>query len=220
MIAKDLISDAIVPLKTSDSGLDALTWMDEYRVSHLPIVNNTEFLGVISDTDIYNLNTPDESLGNHLLSLNRPFVTQEQHVYDVIKLIAELRLTMVPVLDNKNNYIGVITLNDLIDRFAEMASVKNPGGILVIEVNQNDYSLSEIARIVESNDAKILSTFITSFPDSTKMDVTIKINKIDIAGLLQTFNRYNYIIKASFSEGSYHDDLQDRYDSLMNFLNV
>jgi hypothetical protein len=80
--------------------------------------------------------------------------------------------------------------------------------------------LSEIARIVESNDAKILSSYISSHIDSTKLEVTIKINRTDLSAIIQTFNRYNYTIKASFHQSEYVDDLKDRFDSFMSFLNI
>jgi hypothetical protein len=87
-------------------------------------------------------------------------------------------------------------------------------------LNQNDYALSEIAQIVETNDAKILSLYITSIPDSTMIELTLKINRMDIQPILQTFTRYEYTIKASFAEAEYYDDLLDRYNSLMNYLNI
>ncbi len=220
MFAKDLIDETILPVKTSDTGSLALTMMDEYKVFHLAIVNNLDFLGLISEEDIFTNNHFDEPLGTHLLSLNRPFVNENQHVFEVVKLFNELDLSLLPVVDNKENYQGVITMKKLINEFSEITSIKNPGGILVLEVSINDYSLSEISQIVESNDTKILSSYITSHPDSTKMDVTIKLNRNDIAPLLQTFNRYNYIIKAIYAEPEMNDDLQDRYDALMKYLSI
>ncbi|MFC1731910.1 CBS domain-containing protein [candidate division KSB1 bacterium] len=220
MIPKDLISASIIPLKTSDTGSDALNLMDELKVSHLPIVNNVDFLGLISEEDIYNLNDLAAPIGDHKLSIKRSFIDKYQHIYDAIKLISELNLSLIPVLDDKNKYIGVITLQKLIEHFAHTLSINNPGGIIVLEINTSDYLLSEIAQIVESNDAKILSFYVTSYEDSTKMELTIKINRMDINGLLQTFNRYNYTIVASFSEKDYLDDLMERYDSLMNYLNI
>ena len=221
MLAKHLINDSIMSLRTSDTAVTALSWMEDLRVSHLPIVNNKNFLGLISETDIYDLNKPDEPLGNHKLSLIRPYILHNQHFYDAVRLVSEQKLTLVPVLDDENNYLGCITLFGLTEKFANITSVNNPGGIIVLQVNSIDYSLSEIARIVESNDAKILSSYITSFDDSTKFEVTIKVNKIDISAIIQTFNRFDYIITASFSEESNLDDLFiDRYKSLMNYLNL
>lgn len=221
MLAKHLINDSLLPLRTSDTAVTALSWMEDLRVSHLPIVNNKSFLGLLSDTDIYDLNKPDEPLGNHKLSLIRPYILHNQHFYDVIRLISEQKVTLVPVLDDNNDYLGCITLAALIDKLANTASINQPGGVIVIQVNSIDYSLSEIARIVESNDAKILSSYITSFNDNTKFEVTIKVNKIDVSSIIQTFNRFDYIITASFSEENNLDDLiNDRYNSLMSYLNI
>ncbi len=220
MFAKDLTDDTILPVKTSDTGALALTMMDEYKVSHLPIVNNTDFLGLITEDDIYTNNHFDEPLGIHILSMNRPFVNENQHVFEVIKIFAELELTLLPVVDAKENYLGVISKRKLIEEFSEITAVKSPGAILVLEISVNDYSLSEIAQIVESNDTKILSTYITSHPDSTKMDVTLKLNRNDISPVLQTFNRYNYIVKGIYAEPEVSDDLNERFDALMKYLSI
>ncbi|MDP2424566.1 MAG: CBS domain-containing protein [Bacteroidales bacterium] len=220
MIARELITATIVPLKTSDTGLEALNWMDEYRVSHMPIVNNSDFLGLISEEDIYALNSYEEPVGSHHLSLTKPYLDESQHIFDVFRIMSELQLTLVPVLDDKNHYLGVITTEELLKKFASISSLRNPGGVIVLERNTNDYSLTEIAQIVESNDAKVLGIFITSNPDSTRMEISIKVNRLDLGPILQTFNRYNYIIKASYGEDTYYDILKDRYDLLMTYLNI
>lgn len=221
MLAKDLISDVIPALKTSDSGQKALYWMDIFRISHLPIVNNEDFLGLISDKDIYDLNMSEEPIGNHSLSLFSPYVLDNQHIYEVMELASRLMLTVVPVLDQNNRYLGLITLTDLLHYFADMSAIKQPGGILVLEINTNDYSLTQIAQIVESNDAKILSMYISSHSQSTKMEVTLKINRQDLTSIIQTFNRFNYIIRASFMNDDDMDNLYDnRYELFMKYLNM
>jgi signal-transduction protein with cAMP-binding, CBS, and nucleotidyltransferase domain len=220
MYARELISEDIPPLKTSDTGERALAWMDEFRVSHLPIVNNVDFLGLISESDILDFNSSREPIGGHSLNLSRPYVFDYQHTYDVLKVMSSLKLSVIPVLNDKEQYLGLIHLSTLLQHFAEMASIKESGGLLVLELNLHDYSLSEIARIVESNDAKILSSYISSHIDSTKLEVTIKINRTDLSAIIQTFNRYNYTIKASFHQSEYVDDLKDRFDSFMSFLNI
>ncbi len=221
MLAKDLISEAVIPLSTSDPATIATGVMDDLRVSHLPIVDNDTFIGLISETDILDMNAPGEPVGNHSLSSLRPYVWKDQHIYEVLRLVANQQLTLVPVLDDQGKYLGCITLGRIAQAMAEMGAVQQPGGVIVLEVNSHDYSLSEISRIVESNDAKVLSSFITSFIDSTRLEVTIKVNKIDVSSILQTFNRYDYIIVASFSEEILLGDLiHDRFDSLMSYLNV
>ncbi|MBN1414393.1 MAG: CBS domain-containing protein [Bacteroidales bacterium] len=221
MLAKDLISDIVPALRTSDNGQKALYWMDIFRISHLPIVNNEDFLGLISDKDIYDYNMADEPIGNHSLSLFSPFVTYDQHLYEVIELASRLNLTVVPVLDHNNHYLGVITLNDLLHFFADFSALKEPGAIIVLDMNIHDYSLSQIAQIVESNDAKILSVCISSHSSSTKLEVTIKINRTDLSSIIQTFNRYNYIIKSTFmDEDDMNSFYENRYEMFMKYLSI
>ena len=221
MTAKDLISEIVIALRPGDIGSDALGLMDELRVSHHPVVQELEFLGLISDSDIYNRGEFEQAVWDSKFSLKKPYVYENQHIYDALLMFDEHKLTLLPVLNSKSQYLGVITLSDLVQRLSGMTSVKHPGGIIVLEINQKDYLLTEIAGIVESNDAKILSLYITSHPDSTKLDVTIKLNRTEIGPVLQTFYRYNYIVKASWSKDDpFTDGLQDRYDSLMNYLNI
>lgn len=216
-----MISEIIPALKTSDTGITALNWMDVFKVSHLPIVNDKEFLGLISEIDIFDMNMPEESLGNHQLSLLRPYVVENQHVFEVMEVASKLKLSIVPVLDVQKNYLGVITIMELLQHFTEFSALRSPGGIIVIELNSNDFSMSQISQIVEGNDAKILSSYISSHPDSTKLELTLKLNVVDLTSIIQTFNRYNYTIRGSFMK---HDDeeelLDERYDILMRFLNT
>jgi CBS domain-containing protein len=221
MVAKDLISEVIPSLKTSDLGQTALNWMEIFKISHLPIVNNLEFLGLISDTDIYDMNQPNEPIGNHALTLYKPFVTSEQHIFEVIGLAARLKLSVVPVLDAKNNYKGVITSNDLIRHIAGISSMDQPGGIIVLEVIDRDYSLSQIAQIVESNNVKILSMYITSSPASTQLEVTLKVNTGDLVSVIRTFERYNYEVKTWVTDNDSMDHFySERLDLLMKYLNI
>jgi acetoin utilization protein AcuB len=220
MIAKDLISDAVLPLKSSDSGLIAMHWFDEFRVSHLPVVGDAQLLGLISEDDIYAAGSFEEPIWNFQLQLQNVSILQSRHIYEVLKLFADYKLTTLPVVDEKGTYLGVITLADLVEKMAATAAVSNPGGILVLELNANDFSMVEISRIVEENDAKILSFYVTSPADSTRLELTLKLNRIDIQPVIQSFLRYNYTIKASFFESDYFDNLRDRYDLLMTYLNV
>lgn len=221
MLAKDLISDIVPALRTSDTGLQALSWMDIFRISHLPIVNNQEFLGLISDQDIYDLNMAEEPIGNHKLSLFSPYVYANQHIFEVIELVSRLSLTVVPVLDEEKKYLGLINHTDLLHHFAELSALRNPGSIVEIELNMNDYSLSEIARIIESNDAKILGLYVSTPEESTKMTLTIKLNITDITSIVQTFNRFNYDVKASYLQNDEMESLlNNRYELFMRYLSI
>jgi acetoin utilization protein AcuB len=221
MLAKDLISDIIPSLKTSDTGLDALNWMEVFRVSHLPIVNNRAFLGLVSDVDIYDLNRADEPIGNHRISLMQPYVYYYQHIYEVIELASRLKLTVVPVLDEKKEYMGLIPQSDLLHHMAELIAAHTPGGIIEIELKQRDYSLSEIARIVEDSDAKILSLYVKENVLNNQLMLSLKLNRIEIQPVIRAFERYGYKINSSFSGEDYYDESAERnYNSLMKFLSI
>lgn len=209
-----------MPLKTSDTGQDALNRMDEYKVSHLPIVNNENFLGLISEQDITSFNNFEEPLGNHGLTLKNPFVYEHQYIFDVLKLANEFNLTLIPVVDDHEKFLGCIRLQTMVSELAKTLSVDSPGAYLVLEMSQNDYSLTEIVNIVESNNARVLSTFLLTRNDSTLINVVLKLNTIEIGPLLQTFDRYGYFIKASFGNDENEEDLKERFDSFMNYLNI
>lgn len=220
MIAKDLISGDVLPLKASDTGLIAMHWFDEFRVSHLPVVGDSQLLGLISEDDVYASGSFEEPIWNFQLQLQNISILQSRHIYEVMKLFADYKLTTLPVVDEKGIYLGVITLADLVKKMAATAAVSNPGGILVLELNANDFSMVEISQIVEENDAKILSLYVTSPADSTRLELTMKLNRIDIQPVIQSFLRHDYTIKASFFESDYFDNLRDRYELLMTYLNV
>jgi CBS domain-containing protein len=221
MVAKDLISEIIPSLKTSDLGQTALNWMEIFRVSHLPIVNNQDFLGLISDADIYDMNKPEEAIGNHALTLFKPYVDEEQHLFEVIGIASRLKLSVVPVLDNKNHFKGVITTSDLVRNLAGISSMDQPGAIIVLELISRDYSLSQIAQIVEGNNIKVLSMYITSPPESTKLEVTLKVNSNDLTSVIRTFERYNYEVKTWVSNSDSMDRFySERFDLLMKYLNI
>ena len=221
MIAKDLISDVVPVLRETDTGLQALNWMEIFRVSHLPIVKGNEFLGLISDNDIYDLNQAEDPIGKQKLSLFSPYVMENDHIYEVIEIISRLKLTVIPVLEDEKTYLGLITLNDLMQYIERIYSVREPGGIIVLDLNSVDYSLTEISKIIESNDAKILSLYVQSSNDSRKIELTIKINRSNLTSIIQTFLRYDYTIKTTYvREDDMKDLLEDRYNSFMRFLNI
>jgi predicted transcriptional regulator len=219
MIARELISAEIVPLRTSNTGEDALAMMDDFHIRHLPIVNDKQLLGLISEDEIFEFDT-DEPVGSYTLKMSHPYVHDTDHIYEIMRLLNEYRLTVIPVVDNDNNFLGVVSLHDLLNYFAQSASFSEPGSVVVLAVNKRNYSLSQIARIVESEGAVILNSFITSMPDSTELEITLKINRPDISHIIATFHRFDYEIKATFSESEYMDSLQEHYDSLMSYLNV
>jgi len=219
MVARELISDTILPLKTSDTIQKVLDRMAEFRVNHFPIVNDLEFLGMVSDEDIIEAPDYDVPVGKLNLLLKNASVNENQHIYDVIRLFYEQQLSIVPVLDHMRNYLGVVSINTMMEHIATITSVKETGGIIILEINNRSNSLAHIAQIVESNNAQILSSYIQSFPDSTRLEITLKLNRTDISSVIASFLRYDYIVKATFNDIK-NDSTQDRYDQLMNYLNI
>ena len=219
MIAKTLVSNEIIPLRTSDTGEEALSIMNEFGVRHLPIVNDKQLLGVVSEDDILDFDV-EEPVGSYRLSAYRPYVRENDHLYEVIKVLSRQKLTLMPVVNDQEEYVGLVSQEDIIHYFAQIGSFTESGSIVVLEVNRRDYSLVEIARIVESEGAAILSSFVTSNLDSLMIDVTLKINRPDLMGIIATFERFDYKVKATFSEEQFSNTIKERYDMLMTYLNV
>jgi len=220
MLANELLADAVPPAHTSDPIQKVLDRMAEFRVRHLPVVNEQQFLGLIAEDDLVEVPDYETPIGALSLSLVNPYVLENQHIYDVIRVFYERHLTVVPVLDTKSNYLGLISINMLAEYFAKLTSVSEPGGIIVLEIYNKNNSLAHMAQIVESDNAQILSSYVKTFPDSTRIEVTLKLNKVDISAIVATFMRYEYNVKATFHNSGDDDGSQDRYDSLMNYLNV
>jgi len=219
MLAIELAADTIQPVTTTDTIQKAIDRMVEFRVRHLPVVNEQQFIGLLAENDI---TEPDHSLPvSSLPQLHvNTFVFEEQHVYDVVRMFYEHKLTLVPVLDPSKNYAGAIDLNAMNICFAEMTAVAQPGGIIVLEISNKENSMSQMAQIVESDNAQILSSYVRPFTDSTKMEVTLKLNKPDITAINAAFLRYGYDVKATFNHNDGNDDSLNRYESFMNYLNM
>lgn len=220
MLARDLISDSVPTVKTSDSGSEVLDMMDTLKVSHLPIVNHRNFLGLISDNDVYAFEDQDTAIGAHSLSLFSPFVREEQHIIEVLEVIKRLKISVVPVLKGAD-YLGCITQNDVLQEMARLVSADQPGGVLVFKMTIHDYSMTEMARIVEENQVRILSSFVETQGDTTELIVTIKINTNELSGVIRSFERYNYQLMGTFMESGQLDDMyQDRYEEFMRYLSI
>jgi len=221
MISRQLMTSAIPSLKVAETGSDALYYMDEYRVSFLPVLDGPLYLGLISESEIFKLADPDAPLAEQKVTYKMVYINESQHIFEVIKIMTSEKISILPVLDENKLFLGCITVNSLVENFGKLTAMYNPGAIIILELNQNDYVLSQIAQIVESQDIKILSLYVSSDIDSTKMEVTIKLNKYEIQSLVKALTRYDYTIKATFLEDKKMvDDLLDRYNALMNYLNI
>jgi len=219
MQANELISSSVTTLHPDDNGDRALSLMNELRVNHLAVVRNSFYLGILSEKEILSWTKTDEFIEEHLSELTAPSVIDSQHLYDIIQTVELNSLSVVPVLDEEKHYLGAITNRKLLYTIAKSTSVQSIGGMIVLQMKENDYCMSEIARIIESNNTKILSSYITSFPSDQIMELTLKLNKVDIAAIVKDFERFDYTISASYNKSNQEDNFLDRYESLMRFLN-
>ena len=220
MFAEEIISYAIPSLKTDDTVQKALDRLNEFKLRHLPVVNDAALVGLVAEDDLLNVSDHDTLLSDAAVRTYNAFVLNDAHTYDVIRLLSQLKLTVLPVLDQQKNYLGAVSYENVIDAVAGQYAVNEPGGIIVLEISNRDNSLAHISQIVEADNAQILSSYVNSFENSTRLEVTLKVNKTEITSLVASFERYNYLVKEVYNNTQVDDGSQERYDSFMNYLNV
>lgn len=221
MYASTLISYSVPPLKLTDTGVKALLWMNDFHVRHLPVVEDGKLLGILSEDEVLNFIDPDKTIQESTSILLEKYVPANKHLYDIMRLVVNYNLTVIPVLDEQEEYLGLITIEDLIRKLADTGSITHPGGVLVLSMAPRDYSLSEIARLIESENTTILSSFISSpYDNNNQLELTLKLNKEDLKHVIATLERFGYEVKSSFCESEIIDTLQDRYEGLMRYLDV
>lgn len=218
MMASAFIDPSIVPLKISDSVAVAIDFFKEFSVRQLPVVQDNICIGILSLDEI------EEELADipilDFINLSYSFASTYDHIYEVMRAISEQSVTLFPIIDENNNYLGCITLASLFKNYVNCAAFSQPGSIVVLEMDKKNYSLAEIARIVESENKVILSSLLSSNAESDRLEITLKLNSAQIQNLLSTFERFGYNIKATFDEEDVKDTLKNRYESLMTYLNV
>jgi acetoin utilization protein AcuB len=221
MVAKELISHTFPTILCSDVGKKALNIMESFRVSEIPIVSNKEYLGLVSDKNIYDNDLNKSCIGEIKFQLPSPYVLVNQHIFEVIQKMIDLKLSIMPVLEMNMDYFGSILQNELAIKFMGLVSVMDPGAVIVLELNQNDYYLSQITQIIESNNAKILSLYTRISENSNILEITLKINVTDISSIIQTFVRYDYSIKAVYMDDSLLTNLySERFGQFMKYINI
>lgn len=221
MIAEELINHMIPPLKVTDDAHKAIVWMEEFRCNHLPVVDEGELLGFISEEIILESNDIEKDLGDFKLVGRNCAVSPDSHFYDILRIAGENKLQIVGVLNEDRQYVGVITVQDIMASFAQTASVQMQGGILVLSMDLIDYSLAEISRYVEENNAKVISSTMIEDPlDKGKIKLTLKINQLDLSRIVATLERFGYRVIGRYQETRTDTDDKDRIDMLMRYLNI
>ena len=221
MIAKDLINYMIPPLKTGDDLDKARIWMDELRLSELPVADQGEFLGLLTEEAVLDAGYDAALVKDVPLEAQEAVVDHDQHYYELLKTAYSLGVRMVAVSDDSGHYIGVVSVEDVVEAFASSSSIQTPGAILILTMNQRDYSLSEISKIVENDDSMILSSHVLPHPEEVgKVQVTIKINKEEVTHLSAILDARGYKVYKAYSKAEISENDQDRFDSFMRYLKV
>ena len=219
MLNKELISASIPTLNLKDPVLQVLDLMSEFHVKQLPVVEEDKYMGLVFEDDLINLEDTItlDTISNHF---SRVAVQANTHFIESIQTVNDYNLTIVPVVDKESEFVGVITAIDLLKQLGKITGSSEPGGLIVLELEQRNFSFAEISKLVETNDAQItqLNTYWDTNTDSFL--VTLKINKFEISDIIATFQRYEYQVKYYFGEELYENELRDNYDHLMNYLSI
>jgi len=220
MLIEQLISPEVPTLLPSDTGSKALFLMEEAHLTQLPIVKDNEYMGLVQENEVLDWETPERALNSPGLAQYKPAVSIAAHPYDAMRIASEQNLNVVPVIGEGSRYVGSITLDDLLKFVTENSGLDNPGGILILELEPRQYSLSEIARICENEDVTIISSQLTTNRETGKIEVTLKTNRTNLEALVSSFQRREYVVKEVFGAQTGGEDVMDRYRSLMNYLNI
>jgi Mg/Co/Ni transporter MgtE len=221
MLAEELINQMIPPLKLTDIGSKALSWMDVFRLSQLPVVDGKRFMGLITEDAIWEKNDDGLPIQEYRIEYKDLAVLSTAHYYDVINIASKYKVEIIPVVNNANEFLGVISVDETSSAIAQMFASQSPGGIIVLHMKDIDYSLAEIARLVESNDTKILSVFVhNDDKNAGYIKVTLKLNRVELKHVIATLERYEYRIIAHFQEVENENYDQDRLDMLFKYLNI
>lgn len=186
--------------------------------SHFPVLDEGTYIGSIAADDVETFDS-DKKVADYRYALEGIFARNNMIWLDVLEVFAKNHSNVVPVLDENNLYLGYYELEDIVKFFHETPFLKEQGGIIVVEKSITDYSMSQVAQIVESNNGKLLGMFVSQ-ADANKIQITIKIALGGMNDIIQSFRRYNYEIISEHQEDNYLNTLKERSDYLDKYLNI
>lgn len=220
MLTVELINNNIPCLQLQDTVSKALQLIEDYQVTHLPVIADEKYLGLISEEDLLDIEEtkiPIELLQDSLLPAA---VSENEHFLNAVKYSNEFDSTVVPVIGEEKEFMGSIITSDLLKALGNFAGTNEIGGIIVLEMERSQFAISEISRIVESNDATILHLNTTVHADTGMLTITIHINKKEIAAIVATFERYDYDVIYYFGDENFENEIHSNYRHLMNYLDI
>lgn len=219
MSIEQLISPTVPILTPSDTGNKALALMEENKLSQLPVVADDQYIGLVQEDDVINEEEPDGKLATAEIVNFKPAVINGAHPYDALRIVNQMNLTVLPVVDSEHKYLGAITKDTLLKYITETSGMEVTGGIIVLEIAPHNYSLYQIARICENEDVTIISSQMHTTADDM-MEVTLKTNRTSLDAVVSSLERHNYTIKAVYGDQKNQEDVMDKYNLLMNYLNM
>ncbi len=219
MLASQILHTGFPSLHLTDRVSLALQLMDEYDVQHLPVLSEEHYVGLIAKSDLLDVEE-DQTIATIQDQFANLSIKGEEHFLVALKMAAEREFSLVPVINEQSELLGVITLSNLIQQLSRFVGNEEKGGVIVLEISKRNYSFGEISRLVETNDALITQCNTFTEPESGLIIITLKVNKIEISAIVATFQRYDYAVRYYFGEESYTNELKDNYNHLLAYLNV
>jgi acetoin utilization protein AcuB len=220
MLTRELLSQTLPYLHLQDKVYQALQMMNDNNVTHLPIVEGDKYVGLISEEDLLQAENDNAELATLEQAFASVSIKEEEHFLKAVQMAVENGLSVVPVVSEDNELTGTVVYNDLLRFSSEFMSLNEPGGLIVLEMNSNQYSFNEISKLVETNNAQITQLNTSNDAETGLMQVTIRINKPEVSDIVATFQRYEYTVKYFFGEELYANELRSNYDNLMNYLKI
>jgi CBS domain-containing protein len=220
MLNNVLINHAIPQLQLQDSISRALQLIQEYRLTHLPVVSGNKYLGMIGEDDLFDAGQENSSIGILQDNFITMAVREEEHFLTSLNCCNLFETNIVPVINQQNELMGIITATDLLKALGSYSGSNEMGGIIVIEMDRSRFAISEISRIVESNDATILHLNTTFNAENSLLTVTLQLNKKEIATIVSSFERYEYTIVHYFGDEKFENEIHSNYRHLMSYLDI
>ena len=218
--AKDLIEKDIPVISFEHTVRDALQLLEDADLHQIVLVDQEHALGILYEEDLKKRTNHSQKLHRDMIRDNTVGINGRLHVLDAVKLIASNEWEVLPVLDDEMKYIGCFKWDYVLSVVSKMMAITLPGTILVLRRLPVDYSMAEIVRICESNECRVISSGIMQEDGTNALLITLKIDRNELGGLISSFERYEYEVVASFGDMDYKDFLKERYDLLMNYLNM
>lgn len=220
MLAIELNNNIIPRLQLEDTVGKALQLINDFKVSHLPVVSEEKYLGLISEDDL--LDADNKKM--HIQLLQHEFIDisikENEHFLKAVNISNQYQTSVVPVVNDDKEFLGSISGQNLLRTLGNFSGAQEIGGIMVLEMERSRFAISEISRIVESNEATILHLNTTIQPETGLLTVTIHINKKEVSTVVAAFERYEYDVIYYFGEEKFENEIHSNYRHLMNYLDI